>query len=221
MSMRLLLAEDDAMLGESLAQSLRAHDFVVDWVRDGASAIQALGGDAFDAVLLDIGLPQQDGFSVLNTLRARQDATPVIVITARDDIPDRVLGLDSGADDYLSKPFHPDELMARLRAVIRRRAGRVQPLIEHLDLTINPACHTALFRGKPVKLTRREFALLMILVERPGRVWSREQLITRLYGWSPGITSNSVEVHVHSLRKKLCEDFIVSIRGVGYAVRTA
>lgn len=217
--MRLLLAEDDVMLGESLVSALQAHDFVVDWVRDGISAVHAMSGDTFDAVLLDINLPQKDGFSVLKAIRQRQDATPVIVITARDEVPDRVLGLDAGADDYLSKPFHPDELMARLRALFRRRAGRVQPLIEHLGLVINPATHSAIFKDAPVKLTRREFALLMALIERPGRVWAREQLIARLYGWSPSISSNSVEVHIHALRKKLSEDFIVSIRGVGYAVR--
>lgn len=218
--MRLLLAEDDIMLGESLVGALSTHGFVVDWVRDGISAIHALGDESFDAVLLDLGLPQKDGFSVLKAMRQRQDATPVIVITARDDIPDRVMGLDAGADDYLSKPFHPDELMARLRALIRRRSGRAQPLIEHLDLVIDPALHTAQFKDVPVKLTRREFALLMALIERPGRVWAREQLIARLYGWSPSISSNSVEVHIHALRKKLSDDFIVSIRGVGYALRT-
>lgn len=218
--MRLLLAEDDVMLGESLVSSLQAHDFIVDWVQDGVSAVHALSSDTFDAVLLDFGLPQKDGFSVLKAMRQRQDATPVIVITARDEVPDRVLGLDAGADDYLSKPFHPDELMARLRALLRRRAGRVQPLIEHLDLVINPETRTATYKKDPLKLTRREYALLMALIERPGRVWAREQLISRLYGWSPGISSNSVEVHVHALRKKISEDFIVSIRGVGYAVRT-
>lgn len=219
--MRLLLAEDDVMLGESLVSSLQAHGLVVDWVRDGVSAVHALSDDTFDAVLLDIGLPQKDGFSVLKAMRQRQDATPVIVITARDEVPDRVLGLDAGADDYLSKPFHPDELMARLRALLRRRSGRVQPLIEHLDLAINPATRTVNYKNDPVKLTRREYALLMALIERPGRVWAREQLISRLYGWSPGISSNSVEVHIHALRKKLSEEFILSIRGVGYAVRTA
>lgn len=219
MTMRLLLAEDDVMLGESLVSALQAQDFVVDWVRDGISAVHAMSGETFDAVLLDINLPQKDGFSVLKAIRQRQDATPVIVITARDEVPDRVLGLDAGADDYLSKPFHPDELMARLRALLRRRTGRVQPLIEHLGLVINPATHMVSFKDAPIKLTRREFALLMALIERPGRVWAREQLIARLYGWSPSISSNSVEVHVHALRKKLSEDFIVSIRGVGYAVR--
>jgi len=218
--MRLLLAEDDVMLGESLVSALQAQGLVVDWVRDGISVIHAMGSETFDAVLLDIGLPQKDGFSVLKAIRQRQDSTPVIVITARDEVPDRVLGLDAGADDYLSKPFHPDELMARLRALLRRRSGRVQPLIEHLGLVINPASHTALYKDVPVKLTRREFALLMALIERPGRVWAREQLIARLYGWNPNISSNSVEVHIHALRKKLTENFIVSIRGVGYAVRT-
>lgn len=218
--MRLLLAEDDVMLGESLVGALQTQGFVVDWVRDGISAVHALSGESFDAVLLDLGLPQKDGFSVLKAMRQRQDATPVVVITARDEVPDRVLGLDAGADDYLSKPFHPDELMARLRALFRRQAGRAQPLIEHLDLVVDPALHAVSFKNLPVKVTRREFALLMALIERPGRVWAREQLISRLYGWGPVISSNSIEVHVHALRKKLSEDFIVSIRGVGYAVRT-
>ena len=218
--MRLLLAEDDAMLGESLVGTLRAQGFTVDWVRDGLSTLRAMDGESFDAVLLDIGLPQKDGFSVLQAVRQRQDATPIVVITARDEITDRVLGLDAGADDYLIKPFHPDELMARLRALLRRRSGRAQPLIEHLELVIDPSSHTAQYRDTPVKLTRREFALLMALVERPGRVWARDQLITRLYGWNPDIGSNSIEVHVHALRKKLSDDFIVSVRGVGYAVRT-
>lgn len=217
--MRLLLAEDDMMLGESLVASLQAHGMVVDWVRDGNSAIHALSSDTFDAMLLDIGLPQKDGFSVLKAIRQRQDTTPVIVITARDEVTDRVMGLDAGADDYLSKPFHPDELMARLRALVRRKVGRAQPLIEHRGLVIDPASHATHFNNIPVKLTRREYALLMALIERPGRVWAREQIIARLYGWNPDIGSNSIEVHVHALRRKLSEDYIVSIRGVGYAVR--
>ncbi len=214
--MHLLLVEDDAMLGESLCRNLRREAYAVDWVRDGGLALQALERANFDAVLLDLGLPRRDGMEVLRGLRARQDDTPVMILTARDQIADRVSGLDSGADDYLVKPFDLDELLARLRVLGRRRAGRAGPRIQHLELVLDPGSREVWFRGAEVTLTRREYALLLALIERPGRVWSREELTQRLYQAGEEAHSNTIEVHVHALRRKLSVELIRSARGVGY-----
>jgi two-component system response regulator QseB len=214
--MHLLLVEDDAMLGEGLCRNLRREAYAVDWVRDGALAQRALERGSFDAVLLDLGLPQQDGLEVLQGLRARQDDTPVMILTARDQVADRVKGLDSGADDYLVKPFDLDELLARLRVLGRRRAGRAQPRIQHLDVVLDPGSREVWFRGAALVLTRREYALLLALIERPGRVWSREELSQRLYQAGEEAHSNTIEVHVHALRRKLSPELIKSARGVGY-----
>jgi len=216
--MRLLLVEDDRMIGESLRGALRLDGHAVDWVRDAAAAQATLASERFDLVLLDLGLPQGDGLDVLRALRARQDATPVIVLTARDGVGDRVAGLDAGADDYLVKPFELDELNARMRAVLRRHSGRAQPLLSHGGVTLDPATHQVTRNGEPVLLSAREFAVLEALLARPGALLSRAQLEDRLYGWGEEIESNAVSVYIHQLRRKLGADFIQNVRGVGYFV---
>ncbi|MBX9811716.1 MAG: response regulator [Burkholderiales bacterium] len=216
--MRLLLVEDDPMIGASVQKGLRQDGFVVDWVRDGHAAELAAANGVYSLILLDLGLPKKDGLDVLATLRKRGNTTPVLVLTARDAITDRVKGLDSGADDYLVKPFDLDELAARIRALLRRQAGRAEPVLHHGELALNPSTHEVTLRGQALTLTAREFALLHALLERPGAILSRAQLEERLYGWGGEIESNAVEVYVHSLRKKLGADFIRNVRGVGYMI---
>ena len=224
--MRLLLVEDDRMIGESLQRTLRLEGYAVDWVRDAAAADGTLASERFDLVLLDLGLPRGAGRRAARPtasrccapLRARHDATPVIVLTARDARGDRVAGLDAGADDYLVKPFELDELNARIRAVLRRHAGRAEPLLSHGGVTLDPAQRRVTQDGAPVLLSAREFAVLEALLARPGAVLSRAQLEDRLYGWGEEIESNAVSVYVHQLRKKLGADFIRNVRGVGYFV---
>ena len=225
--MRLLLVEDDRMIGESLQRTLRLDGFAVDWVRDAAAADRTLASERFDLVLLDLGLPRgatsgpADGLEVLRALRERHDPTPVIVLTARDARGDRVAGLDAGADDYLVKPFEFDELAARIRAVLRRHAGRAEPLLSHRGVTLDPAQRRVTLHGQPVLLSAREFAVLEALMTRPGAVLSRAQLEDRLYGWGEEIESNAVSVYIHQLRKKLGADFIRNVRGVGYFIDAA
>jgi two-component system, OmpR family, response regulator QseB len=219
--MRLLLVEDDAMIAEAIRTGLRRDGFAVDWVPDGAAAEQVLRTEVFDVLLLDLGLPRSDGLQVLRSLRARRDTLPVLIITARDSVSDRVRGLDAGADDYLVKPFDLDELAARIRALLRRKAGRSLPLVEHLGVTLDPAAHRVTQDGREVTLAPKEFALLQLLMERPGNILSRSQIEERLYGWGEEVESNAVEVHIHGLRRKLGADFIVNVRGVGYRVRPA
>ncbi|MCA0244913.1 MAG: response regulator transcription factor [Proteobacteria bacterium] len=216
--MRVLLVEDDPMIGESLREALRRQGMAADWVRDGRAADAALAGERFDAVLLDLGLPQRSGVQVLQSLRARGDATPVIVLTARDALADKVASLDAGADDYLVKPFELDELLARLRAVGRRHAGRAQTALQVADLQLDPATREVSRGGRPVLLSAREFALLQALMERPGAILSRAQLEDRLYGWGEEVESNAVSVYVHQLRRKLGDDLLHTVRGVGYYV---
>ena len=216
--MRLLLVEDDRMIGESVQKGLRQDGFSVDWVQDGNSAELALETERYDCVLLDLGLPKKDGLDVLRGMRAKRDAAPVVVITARDAVPDRIKGLDTGADDYLVKPFDLDELAARVRAVVRRREGRAEPVIEHLGLVLRPATHEASFHDEPLPLSAREFAVLEALVSRPGAILSRARLEERIYGWGEEVESNAVEVFVHSLRRKLGAEFIRTVRGAGYMV---
>ncbi len=216
--MRLLLVEDDLMVGESVQKGLRQDGFAVDWVEDGEAAELALENGVYDLVVLDLGLPRKDGIDVLSGLRAKENSVPVLILTARDAVPDRVRGLDRGADDYLVKPFDLDELAARVRALLRRRAGRAEPLMRHGDLVLNPATHEASLAGTPLALSAREFALLEALLDRPGAVLSRAQLEERIYGWGEEIESNTVEVYVHSLRKKLGAGFIRNVRGVGYMI---
>jgi len=228
--MRLLLVEDDRMIGESLRGALRLEGYAVDWVRDVASARATLATERFDGVLLDLGLPpgtgaggtaEEGGLAVLRELRSREDPTPVIVLTARDALGDRVKGLDAGADDYLVKPFELDELCARLRAVLRRHGGRAQPVLSHGGVTLDPATRQVTRDGAPVLLSAREFAVLEALMLRPGALLSRAQLEDRLYGWGEEIESNAVSVYVHQLRRKLGADFIGNMRGVGYFVGPA
>jgi two-component system, OmpR family, response regulator QseB len=216
---RLLLVEDDPMIGEAIRSGLRRDGFTVDWVRDGHIAATVLRTERFDVLLLDLSLPHRDGLELLRSLRARGDALPVLIITARDAVSDRVQGLDAGADDYLVKPFDLDELAARIRALLRRKAGRTAPEIEHLGVRLDPATHQVHKDGREIVLSPREFALLQLLMERPGTILSRSQLEQRLYGWDEEIESNAVEVHIHGLRRKLGADFIENVRGVGYRVR--
>ena len=216
--MRLLVVEDDAMIGNSLRNGLRQDGYTVDWVRDGAAAELAAAATAYDAILLDLGLPGRSGLELLARWRARQNPVPVLIITARDSVADRVLGLDTGADDYLVKPFDLDELSARLRALLRRRAGRATPVIENGPLTLDPASHEVRLDGNEISLSAREFGILHALMEAPGVPLSRSQLEERLYGWQEEIGSNAVEVHIHALRRKLGSDRIRNVRGVGYMV---
>jgi two-component system OmpR family response regulator/two-component system response regulator QseB len=220
--MRLLLVEDDRMIGSTLRQALRLEGHAVDWVYDAAAAAASLASERFDLVLLDLGLPPHpkyaSGLDVLRELRARGDATPAIVLTARDALEDRVAGLDAGADDYLVKPFELDELNARMRAVLRRHAGRAATRLEHEGVTLDPSTRQVTRDGEPVLLSAREFALLEALMQRPGAILSRAQLEDRLYGWGEEIESNAVPVYIHQLRRKLGAEFIQTLRGVGYFV---
>ena len=216
--MRLLLVEDDPMIGESVQKGLHQDGFAVDWVRDGQAAEHALVNDVYELVVLDLGLPRKSGLDVLAGLRRGGNTVPVLILTARDAVSDRVKGLDGGADDYVIKPFDLDELAARVRALLRRRAGRADPVMTHGDLVINPATREASLAGKPLTLSAREFALLEALLDRPGAILSRAQLEERIYGWGEEIESNTVEVYVHSLRKKLGAEFIRNVRGVGYTI---
>ena len=219
--MRLLLVEDDPMIGEAVLDLLRAEHYAVDWVRDGAMADTALQSHAYDLVVLDLGLPRRDGLDVLRALRARLDRTPVLIATARDAKPDRIAGLDAGADDYVLKPYDLDELLARIRALLRRAAGRAEPVYEHQGVSINPVTREVMAQGEPVVLSAREWAVLEPLLARPGMVFSRAQLEEKLYSWKDGISSNAVEVYIHGLRKKLGADLIRNVRGVGYMVPRA
>lgn len=219
--MRLLLVEDDSMIGEAVLDLLRAEQYAVDWVRDGDAADTALRTQAYDLVLLDLGLPQRDGLTVLRDLRARKNRTPVLVATARDAVAQRIEGLDAGADDYVLKPYDLDELLARIRALLRRAAGRAEPVYEHQGVSINPATREVTVRGTPVVLSGREWAVLEPLIARPGMVLSRQQLEDKLYGWGDEVSSNAVEVYIHGLRKKLGPELVLNVRGVGYLVPKA
>lgn len=218
--MRILLVEDDEQLGEATQKGLSLDGHHVDWVKDGETAESVIKTEAFDLVVLDLGLPKQPGLHVLR--RSRQDGikTPVIILTARDTVDDRVRGLDSGADDYMVKPFDLDELCARVRALQRRSSGRAEPNIVYGDLVLYPASHTVTYKGDAMNIPRREFALLEKLLENQGRVLSREYLSQMLYGFGDEVDSNALEVHIHNLRKKLGQDFIITFRGVGYMVGT-
>ena len=209
------------MIGDAVRAGLRRQGFSVDWVQDGVAAEQALLTEPYDACLLDLGLPRKEGLAVLRRLRERGSMLPVLVLTARDAITDRVEGLDAGADDYVVKPFDLAELAARIRAVTRRKGGRAQAIIEHGDVVLDPATREVRRNGELVALSPREFALLEALLEHPGRILSRAQLEERLYGWGEEVESNVVEVHVHTLRRKLGADFIRNVRGVGYRVAPA
>lgn len=216
--MRLLLVEDDTMIGDAVLDVLRAEHFAVDWVRDGEMADTALRSERYDLVLLDLGLPRRDGLEVLRALRARKNAVPVLIVTARDAVAERVAGLDAGADDYVLKPYDVDELLARIRALVRRSTGRADPAITYQDLRLDPVTREATRAGVPVPLSAREWAVLEALLSRPGVVFSRAQLEEKLYGWKDDVSSNAVEVYVHGLRKKLGAGLIQNVRGLGYLV---
>lgn len=216
--MRILLVEDDPMIGKSVQQGLRQGGYSVDWARDGQAAILALGAETYDLVLLDLGLPRKSGLEVLADLRRKKNPIPVLILTARDTVSERIAGLDGGADDYLVKPFDLDELSARVRALLRRKSGRTEPAIEHGQLILNPASHEVFLNGSPIALSAREFSLLLTLLQHPGEPQSRAQLEARLYGWGEEIESNAVEVYIHALRQKLGTEMIRNVRGVGYLV---
>ena len=219
--MRILLAEDDKMIGEAVRTALRQDGYTVDWVRDGRAAEVALvqvPHEHFDLALLDLGLPQQDGLAVLRAARLAGRKLPIIIITARDGIGARVTGLDAGADDYLVKPFDLDELAARIRSTLRRSTGQVEPERHLGDIHIQPATRSVRRGDQPVTLSAREYAIVDALITRLGAILSRAQLEERLYGWSDEVESNAVEVHIHSIRRKLGADFIRNVRGVGYYI---
>jgi len=216
--MRVLLVEDDPLLGEGIQTSMRRAAVAVDWLADGAAALVALRDGGFDVVVLDLGLPRLDGRAVLRAAREAGVATPILVLTARDRVAERVQSLDLGADDFLGKPFDPDELLARLRALHRRAAGLPQPLLGRGPLRLDPASFGVRWHDRPVDLPRREFALLRALLEQEGRIVSREVLQQRMYGWDDDVASNSLEVHVHHLRRRLDPALIRTVRGVGYSL---
>jgi len=216
--MHVLLVEDDRMIGEGIRTALKQDGHAVDWLRDGNSAETALGHQEFDVVLLDLGLPGKDGLDLLRSLRARRKPTPVIILTARDTLRERVAGLDAGADDYLVKPFELEELTARMRAVVRRRTGNAEVVIEVGEIRFDPAKREVTRAGEPVILSAREYAVLEALMLRPGAILSRAQLEDRLYGWGDAVESNAVSVYIHQLRRKLGADAIRNVRGVGYYV---
>ncbi len=216
--LRVLLVEDDDLLGSAVQAGLEQSGYTVDWLRNGRQAAAALRDDEPDLLVLDLGLPEKDGLTLLRELRARESTLPVLILTARDTVEDRIAGLDVGADDYLVKPFDLGELTARLRAIARRRGGRASPLIRHGDLVFDPATRSVMVDGVQVSLSARAMAILEALLERPGIPLSRERLEQILYGWGEGVESNAVEVHIHHLRKKLGKDRIRTIRGLGYMI---
>ncbi len=216
--MRILLVEDDRMIGEAISVALRDAAYAVDWTRDGETALQAIANQEYQAILLDLGLPKLDGCTVLQRVRAMGSDLPVIIISARDALSDRIEGLDLGADDYLVKPFAMDELLARLRAIIRRQGGQGSPVLSSGSLQLDLSTHIAQLGEVSVLLSRREFALLQALLLRPGAILSRAQLEERLYGWGEEIESNSIDFLIHALRKKLGAEVIKNVRGAGWMV---
>lgn len=216
--MRILLVEDDELLGDGVKKGLSQYGYTVDWLKDGESAQLALKSEDFEVIVLDLGLPKLSGLSLLQHFRNEGKTTPVLILTARETIEDRVKGLDSGADDYLTKPFELDELCARVRALVRRSSGRVDVNISYKNVVLTPAAHSVAVDNVEVKFPRREYALLQKLLENVGHVLSREQLMQSIYGWEEDVDSNALEVHIHNLRKKLNADYIRTIRGVGYMI---
>ena len=216
--MRALVVEDDPMIGRAVVAGLRHGGYAVDWVRDGAEAMLAIANGVYELALLDLGLPRRDGLEILKSVRRTGGKLPILIITARDAVADRIAGLDAGADDYLVKPFNLEELLARVRAVIRRHEGRSSPEMTYGALTIDPVQHRVFFQGAEVELSAREFAVLEALMKEPGAVVSREKLEDAVYGWGEEVGSNSIEVHLHHLRRKLEPRLIRNVRGVGYRI---
>lgn len=216
--MRMLLVEDDPIIGNGLQQALRQEHYAVDWVTDGTAADLALRTNTYNLLLLDLGLPCKSGMEILNKLRRQKSTLPVIIITARDGLPDRLAGLNNGADDYLVKPFAFEELIARIRAVIRRQSGQVQLQYVAGEIRLDPARHQVWLRDELVAVSAREFSILEILMQEAGKVFSRERLEESIYAWGAEVVSNAVEVHIHNLRKKLGAEAIRTVRGVGYRV---
>lgn len=219
--MRVLLVEDDEMIGQSLRDALGANGWSVDWVKDGLLAQSALADGDYACMLLDLGLPKRDGIEVLRTARSKGDATPVLVLTARDGLEDRIAGLDLGADDYLLKPYEFRELLARMRACIRRRDGAAHSVIGAEGVQLDLTTREVVVQGERSQLSAREFALLHALLERPGAILSREQLENRIYGWGEEVSSNAVDVLIHGMRRKLGADAIRNVRGLGWRVAPA
>lgn len=216
--MRLLLVEDDPLLGDGIRAGLSQQDYTVDWFKHGRDAEAALMSEHYDLMVLDLGLPDKPGLTLLKQLRSRGDDLPVLILTARDAVSDRVDGLDSGADDYMIKPFDLDELLARLRALLRRHSGRASSAIIHGNLVLDPAAHSVTLDGKSIDISPREYAVLHLLLENTGKVMSRSRLEEGLYSWGEEVESNAVEVYIHHLRKKLGSALIRTIRGVGYII---
>ncbi len=216
--MRLLVVEDDTLLGDGIRAGLEHEGYAVDWVEAAESAELALKTGQYDLMILDLGLPGMPGLTLLKRLRERENDLPVLILTARDAVQDRIEGLDSGADDYLSKPFDLEELAARIRALLRRRSGRANPVIRHHEITLDPAAHEVTRNGEVVDISPREFAILQMLLENRGKVMSRSRLEEGLYSWNAEVESNTVEVHIHHLRRKLGASLIRTIRGVGYII---
>ncbi|HNQ03301.1 MAG TPA: response regulator [Thiobacillaceae bacterium] len=216
--MRLLLVEDDPMIGEGVHLGLTQEGYATDWVKNATAAESALTAGAYDLMLLDLGLPGRDGLALLRTLRIQGAVLPVLILTARDGVADRVAGLDAGADDYLVKPFDLEELFARIRALLRRQAGRAEPQLRHGALSLDPVHGAVTMAGRTVLLSAKEFAILQALLHRPGLPLSRGQLEQHVYSWKEAVDSNAVEVHIHALRRKLGAGWILNLRGVGYYV---
>ncbi|KTC95542.1 response regulator [Legionella feeleii] len=216
--MRLLLVEDDELLGDAVKAGLTQFGYIVDWLKDGEAARAAVKSESFELIILDLGLPRLSGLAFLQAIRHDDNRTPVIILTARESVEDRVKGLDAGADDYMTKPFDLNELSARVRALVRRSQGRADAVLQYRNITLDPAAHSVYVDDVIVNIPRREFSLLQKLLENSGQVLSREQLMQSIYGWDEDVDSNALEVHIHNLRKKLNANFIRTIRGVGYMV---
>ena len=221
MQMKILLVEDDALLGDGVRAGLKQAGFAVDWAQDGLAAKVALDSEEYDLLVLDLGLPKLSGMDLLKSVRVKRARLPVLILTARDTTANRVAGLNAGADDYLVKPFDLDELIARLNALLRRSAGQVELTLQHGAIELTPATHQVSLAGNAISLSAREFSIVHALLLHKGRVHSREQLEQNLYGWGEEVESNSVEVHIHNIRKKLGSDLIRTIRGFGYIIDTA
>ncbi|MHB0986893.1 MAG: response regulator transcription factor [Sulfuricella sp.] len=217
--MRILLVEDDPMIGEAIREALKDASYAADWVKNGQTALNTLDCQQYDLVLLDLGLPGKDGLDVLNSIRAKGNPVPLLIITARDGLDDRIHGLDGGADDYVLKPFEMAELLARMRAVLRRKGGMAAPVLTNGIVSLDPATREAcVHEGSAMQLSNREFALLQALMVRPGAILSRSELEERIYGWGEEVESNAVEFLIHALRKKLGSEVIKNVRGVGWMV---